>query len=408
MSSPTKAPQADLGQPSRGPLELREHEAMATDPSPFGDVPFFRELQRLLASSGSGPVNEEIARQVAQAIATEGRTESPPSSERARLMQATVRDSELVLAGYTRLSIDEPIQSASITRTQWIDVTFKGWKWLIDHLAERFVTEMSRASTEGEDQMRQVMGQVTPLLMGVQAGTLVGHLAREVLATNDPPIPRDGEADLFIVEPNVDAFAAGYDLDATEVTRWLSLHDVARALVIHGVSWVNRYHRSLLTELVDAIEIDMSQLERRLMDLQSGGLEALQTDEGIDRSIPLVASERHQSALSRLRAFVGVFEGYASHAADSVRSTVVEDSPRIQEAIARQQSTPSEGEELLANLLGFSADRELEASGRTFCEAVVQLEGLTRLNLVWDAPDNLPSYAELKDPFKWIERVTDA
>jgi len=380
---------------------------MATDPSPFGDIPFFRELQRLLASSGSGPVNLEIARQVANAIATGSRAEPAPSSERERLMKATVRDSELVLAGYTRLPIDEPMSSNLISRTKWIDATFREWKWLIDHLAERFVDEMKRAGseTEAEDQMRQAMGQVTPLLMGIQSGTLIGYLGKEVLATNDPPIPRDGDDDLFIVEPNVVAFAESYDLNANEVTRWLSLHDVARALVIRGVPWVNRYHRGLLVELVDAIEIDLSQLERRLMDLQSGGLESLQQADAIDRNIPIVETERHRSALNRVRAFVGLFEGYAAHAADSVRSTIVEDSPRIQEGIARHQSSPSEGKELLAGLLGFSADRELEAAGRTFCEAVVKLEGLATLNLVWEAPDNLPSYAELRDPFVWIERV---
>ena len=34
-----------------------------------------------------------------------------------------------------------------------------------------------------------------------------------------------------------------------------------------------------------------------------------------------------------------------------------------------------------------------------------QLEGLPALNRVWEAPDNLPTYAELKDPFVWIDRV---
>jgi len=382
---------------------------MSTDPSAFGDIPLFRELQRLLASSGSGPVNHEIARQVAHAIATGGQSEPGLSPERERLVSSTVRDSELVLAGYTRVSVDEPMSSHSITRAAWIDATLNEWRWLIEHLAQRFATEMTRTGSEeeGADQMSQVMGQVTPLLMGIQAGTLIGHLAKEVLATNDPPIPRDDGDALFIVERNVNTFADSYDLNADEVARWLTLHDVARNLVVRGVPWVNRYHRSLLIEVVDAIEIDISQLEQRLIDLQSRGLEALQEGEGVDRSIPLVESERHRSALDRARAFVGVFEGYAAHAADSVRGSIVADSPRIEEAIQRHQSSPSEGKELLANLLGFSVDRELEASGRTFCEAVVKLEGLTRLNLIWSAPDNLPTLAEVKDPFQWIERVGD-
>ena len=63
---------------------------------------------------------------------------------------------------------------------------------------------------------------------------------------------------------------------------------------------------------------------------------------------------------------------------------------------------------MLASVLGFSVDRDLESSGRTFCEAVVKLEGIAALNRVWDAPDNLPTYDEIRDPFQWIDRVVRA
>jgi uncharacterized protein (DUF2342 family) len=73
--------------------------------------------------------------------------------------------------------------------------------------------------------------------------------------------------------------------------------------------------------------------------------------------------------------------------------------------MARRAISPSEGESLLAGLLGLSFDRGLEQAGTTFCAAVVSLKGLQLLNRVWDAPDNLPALQEIKDPFKWMERV---
>jgi uncharacterized protein (DUF2342 family) len=36
---------------------------------------------------------------------------------------------------------------------------------------------------------------------------------------------------------------------------------------------------------------------------------------------------------------------------------------------------------------------------------VVQIEGIASLNRVWAAADNLPSLAEIKDPFAWMERL---
>lgn len=62
---------------------------------------------------------------------------------------------------------------------------------------------------------------------------------------------------------------------------------------------------------------------------------------------------------------------------------------------------------MLSSLLGLSIDRPLESSGATFCAAVVKLKGLGALNRVWEAPDNLPTIAEIKDPFSWIERVLE-
>jgi uncharacterized protein (DUF2342 family) len=38
---------------------------------------------------------------------------------------------------------------------------------------------------------------------------------------------------------------------------------------------------------------------------------------------------------------------------------------------------------------------------------VVKLKGIAALNKVWDAPDNLPSLDEIRDPFAWMERVID-
>jgi uncharacterized protein (DUF2342 family) len=52
-------------------------------------------------------------------------------------------------------------------------------------------------------------------------------------------------------------------------------------------------------------------------------------------------------------------------------------------------------------------DRKLETSGSTFCAAIVSLKDIETLNRVWEAPDNLPTLDEIKDPFAWIERVVD-
>ena len=38
-------------------------------------------------------------------------------------------------------------------------------------------------------------------------------------------------------------------------------------------------------------------------------------------------------------------------------------------------------------------------------EGVIDRAGMDVFNRVWDAPDNLPTSAEIKNPAAWIERV---
>lgn len=377
------------------------------NPEPFGDIPLFREIQRLLASSGEGPINLEIAAQVADTVATEGVAQPPVDGSRRRLLAQEVHTSESLLAGYTRLPLIEPITSDGVSRSAWATKTLAAWRWLLERLATRFIDEFSNQGAEDESmqQMKMVMKQVGPLLMGLQSGTLVGHLAREVISGFDPSIPREGETGIVLVIPNIEKVAADYELDPEAVIRFVAVQDVARYIVVQGVSWVAPYRRNLMTALVDAIEVDTSEMERRLVDLQTLGLEALQEGVAVDPSIPLVPTAGHQQALDRVRAFVGLHEGYAARACEAVAGELFEDPTKLSEVIARQRAATSEAKDLLASVLGFSLNRDLVATGTTFCAAVEQLEGLQALNQVWAAPDNLPAYGELKDPFIWIDRV---
>ena len=377
---------------------------------PFGDIPLFREIQRLLASSGSGPLNLEIASQVAIAIATEGRPENPIGQSTVRTLADTVHASESLLAGFTRLPLTESIRAEGFNRTGWVNKTLVAWRWLLEHLARRFLDLSSAqdADDAATQQMTTIMKQVGPLLMGLQAGTLVGHLAREVISGYDPSIPREGEQGIVLVVTNLEQLATDYSIDVNELARWFAVQETARHLVVQGVGWVAPYRKNLITELVDSIEIDTGELERRLIDLQSGeGLEALQQGTPVDGSIPLVRTPRHEVALERVRAFVGLHEGYAARAAATVGPELLSESSKIEEIAARHKGSASDAKALLANVLGFSLDRDLVSTGQTFCAAVEKLEGITALNTVWLAPDNLPTYAELRDPFLWIGRVLE-
>jgi putative hydrolase len=370
---------------------------------PFGDIPLFRELQRLL-SAGGGPINLEIARQVATALATEGRPDPAPDPSRVRSLTNAAAEAEALAAGYTRLTPAEPVRIAVMGRSAWVGSTLGAWRWLLEALAERL--SLAGGKRDGEqDPMAAALEQVVPLLMGIQAGTLLGHLARETLGRYDLPIPRDDDGRLVFVAPNIDAVARDYGFDLGAFHRWLALNDATKRLIEVAVPWSARYHRNLLIEVIDSIEIDAADLERRFADLQARGLEALQEGLSPEDLVPVVPTPRHIAALERLRAFLALVDGYSRHTAAEIAPRMIGDTARIDEGMARRALTPTQGEALLDALLGVSLDRTLESAGRTFCAAVIKLRSLGELNRVWEAPDNLPSLGEIKDPFAWMDRV---
>ncbi len=382
------------------------HEGMSQQP--FGDIPLFRELQKLL-SSGERPINLEIARQVAGSVATQDAPPTSPNEKLGSVFSEAVRSSEQILSGYTGLQRDEPMMTRTINRSGYANETLDAWKWLLvklfDHYSEQIASLMGAEEEGAGGSMKTVIEQIGPLMFGLQAGTLVGQVARDASARYDPPIPRDDDGRVFLVEDVVQGIATDYALDLHEFVRYLALHEGARHLILTASPWTTRYFRSLLTESIEATEIDVSDMERRLMDLQTQGQDALQEGFSVEQLLPIVPTDRHKQAVDRLKSFMAALDGYATHATDQVAERILSPSEKLEESMARRNAAPNDGRRMLTALLGLPFDKSMGVAGTTFCAAIVKLRGIRSLNSMWEAPDNLPTMEEIRDPFTWMERV---
>src|SRR5438309_2821893 len=86
----------------------------------LGEVPLFREIQRVLLS-GSGPINWELARQVGIATASWNREDPAPSDDDRRGLDDTVRAAELHVAEFTGLPAPAGVAPVlAFRRAQWV------------------------------------------------------------------------------------------------------------------------------------------------------------------------------------------------------------------------------------------------------------------------------------------------
>ena len=181
------------------------------DPEALRDAPLFRELQRVMASTG--PVNWELARQIAIASAAEAGPDPAPEDDDHRLLDEAVRVAELQVAGLTGLDAPGDVaQVRAVRRGEWIGENTSSLRGLLEPTARRVAEALERAireqSPEGTEQMAAALSQIGPLLQGTQAGQVLGLLAQQVLGQYDVAVPRSGPESgaLLFVVPNIAAF----------------------------------------------------------------------------------------------------------------------------------------------------------------------------------------------------------
>ncbi len=213
--------------------------------NPFEGLPFLGDLAKMLQSSG--PVSWDAAKQFALQVATEGTSESNPDpltrikfEELARVADLRVSD----LTGLSTSTTGHVVTVLPVTRGEWSRRTLDAWRPLL----ERLSTSLTAAGTEGQGEpgddpltslLQGFSAAFGPLLFGMQAGAMVGHLATRTLGQYDLPIPRPPSDELLVVAANIDAFGEEWSLPGDDLRLWICLSELSTHAVL-GVPHVRR------------------------------------------------------------------------------------------------------------------------------------------------------------------------
>ena len=107
------------------------------DPESLRDAPLFREMQRVMSSS-SGPVNWELARQVAVASAAEAGDDIEATEPEVHAIEEAVRVAELHVARFTGLEPPNDVaQVRAVRRAEWISANTDNLAGLLEPAAKR-------------------------------------------------------------------------------------------------------------------------------------------------------------------------------------------------------------------------------------------------------------------------------
>ncbi len=388
-------------------------------PGPFGGGnPFeglFGELAKLF--SGQGPVNLDMARQMAQWMALQGQPEvNVDPMERIRF-EELFRAADLHVAKTTGLATAVAgglLRVRAVGRAEWASRTLDAYRPLLESLATGLAAA-GLAGTSGDDgdgetdAAAELLGGVTqmvgPLLLGMQAGSMVGHLAGHSFGQYDLPVPRPPSDELLVVPANVTTFASDWSLSLDDVRLWVCLTEITAHAVL-GRPHVGQRLTALLDEYARGFRPDPDALEERFGAFDPSDPMSMQAAIGDPTELLGVMQTPEQRVLlARISALVAALEGYVDHVVDVAGHGLITSFDALTEARRRRRVERNEGERVVERLFGLELGQDQFERGRTFVKGVVERAGEDGLARLWHSPHELPTPPEVDAPGLWLERI---
>lgn len=360
-------------------------------------IPLFAELQRLLSSSG-GPVNWDLARQLAiSSLAGQHRKMSP--ADHAAVADA-LRLADIWLDGATDLP-------SGITSTQawsqvdWVEKTIGTWAALCDPVASRVVTAMSSAIppevAAQAGPMAPMMAQLGGMMFGAQLGQGIAALADEVVSSTEVGLPLGPAGTGALVVANLDALAAGLQRPVADVRLFMALREAAHQRLFSHVPWL----RQQLIEAVDAygrgISIDPEAISAALNDIDPTNPESMQNALTGGLFQPQ-NTDAQNAALRRLETLLALIEGWVDAVVSQAAGERMPGGQALTEAMRRRRASGGPAEQTFATLVGLELRPRRLRDAATLWAAMYQLHGTTARDGLWNHPDLLPRAEDLDDP----------
>jgi putative hydrolase len=376
----------------------------------FSGIPFFAELQRLMSGSG-GPVNWELARQMASAAATSSPEQAAIgfSGSGAVDVAESLRLAELWLDAVTTLPPGTTVAEAW-SRARWVEATLPTWQTLCDPVASRVVAAMKGALPEElaatAGPLGDVMNQVGGLMFGMQVGQALGALAGEVLSSTDVGLPIGPGSVGALLPENIAAFGADLGLPPAEVQLYIALREAAYHRLFGHVPWLRGQLMSAVEAYAQGIAIDTDKMESAMASVDPTDPESLQNalSGGLFEQEDTPAQ---RASLARLELLLALIEGWVDHVVDAAATAHLPSAAAMRETVRRRRATGGPAEQTFATLVGLELRPRRLREAAALWAALTEARGIDGRDDVWRHPDLLPDSDALGDPAAFATRSDD-
>lgn len=284
-------------------------------------------------------------------------------------------------------------------RSMWVDANLASFQRMLRPLLDKMDPKVGGGP----------FGAVTRRVSGAELGMLLGWMSTRVLGQYDLLIIEDEQPDeqdlVYYVGPNVLMIEKRYAFPPREFRLWLALHEVTHRAQFTGVPWLRPYFLSLVSELLASVDPDPQRLISALQDVlerRRAGDDPL-ANGGV---MGILATPEQKVALDKISGMMSLLEGHGDVTMDRAGQGHVPSAERFGRVLRQRRQETRGLMKLIQRLVGIDAKLQQYAQGEAFIAEVERAGGTALLNRAFEAPENLPTIAEIRDPSTWLTRMS--
>ncbi|MGH4016857.1 MAG: zinc-dependent metalloprotease [Pseudonocardiaceae bacterium] len=362
--------------------------------------------QSSTGGSGGGPVNYELAKQMAlQRLSTTGL----PSAEQASAAADAVRLAELWLDPVTALPSGVQ-NSAAWAPREWVERTLPTWQRLCDPVARQmagsWIEALPADARQAAGPLMAMVEQMGGLAFGSQLGAALAQLAGEVLTSTDVGLPLGPDGVAALLPDTIEKFAKGLEREHSEVMVFLATREAAHHRLFAHVPWLRQRLLGTVEEFARGIRVDSEALEEMARQIDPTDAESM---ERLMKSglLEPQASPEQKAALTRLEALLALVEGWVDVVVADAVGERLPGADALRETLRRRRASGGPAEQTFATLVGLKLrPRKLRAAAEVWRELTAQ-QGVAGRDALWTHPDLLPTAQDLDDPAGFAGRAAN-
>ncbi len=387
-----------------GPLDPMAALFGAMDPGQLGAI--FQQLGRALSSDQTGPVNWELARDMArQTVSAKGDASVSNSDQRAVVDAVELADTWLDAV----TAIPAGVKTARAwSRAEWVEGTLPTWRKLVEPVATRVAGSMDQMVPA---EMRQMAGPLLGVIQrmggamfGGQVGQAIGELATEVVGSTDIGLPLGPAGTAALLPANVGAFGEGLGVPADQVRLYLALREAAHHRLFAHVPWLRAHLLGAVEAYSRGIKVDTSRLEEAVGRLDPSDPEAMQAALS-GGMFEIEQTPEQQAALARLETTLALVEGWVDEVVSAAAEPHLPSAGALRETVRRRRAAGGPAEQTFATLVGLELRprrlREAAALWHLYGEG----RGRDARDALWAHPDLMPTADDLDNPADYVRRT---